>query len=150
MGDEGLLHMRLVDWTRTSPTVPAFSRAFDDSPVFSPDGDRLYFPRARSGRDIWHIERTADGWSSPTALPQAVNSLIIHWQLSVADNGDLYFAAKVAEKDDQDIYRAELVNLRGCPTMGSTCSLPASGAADPKSTGWTPRGSTTYGRVELM
>jgi hypothetical protein len=108
---EGLLHMILVDGAWTSPAAPAFSRAHDDSPAFSPDGSSIYFVSWRGGsEDIWFVERTADGWSDPKALPQTVNSLIIHWQLSIAGNGDLYFGAKVTEDDDQDIFRAALVD----------------------------------------
>jgi hypothetical protein len=111
MSDGALLHMRLVDGTWTAPSAPAFSQAHDDSPVFTPDGSKIYFVAWRSGpEDIWFVERTAVGWSNPVALPQTVNSLMIHWQISLAENGDLYFGAQVTENDDQDIYVARLVD----------------------------------------
>jgi Tol biopolymer transport system component len=105
-----LQHMRIVDGVWTRPAVPAFSRS-DDSPAFSPDGDRLYFVRQEGVKEgIYFIEKTATGWSAPTALPRAVNSLDIHWQLSVADNGDLYFGGKSTSDATWDIYRAALVD----------------------------------------
>jgi Tol biopolymer transport system component len=103
---------RLVDGIWTQPAVASFSqRQKDDSPVFSPDGNRLYFLRNDGTKEnIYYVERAAGGWAAPVALPSAVNSLTLHWQLSVATNGDLYFAGKAPSDVEQDIYRAELVD----------------------------------------
>ena len=43
------------------------------------------------GENIWVMDRTAAGWSEPTPLPPAINSLSKHWQISVDREGDLYF-----------------------------------------------------------
>ncbi len=105
-------HSKLVGGFWTQPAVPSFAQ-HDDSPVFSPDGNRLYFLRRGSVKEnIFFVERTAEGWSAPAILPGAINSLRqIHWQFSIADNGDLYFAGGEGPSDEkQDIYRAELVD----------------------------------------
>lgn len=69
-------------------------------PSFSVDGKRLFFiSRAplregeRGGREnIWVKERTADGWSEPRPLSDAVNHFRPHFHHSVDSYGNLYFS----------------------------------------------------------
>jgi predicted alpha/beta superfamily hydrolase len=67
------------------PQVAEFSGTYQEGgPIFSPDGDRIYFYSRRplpdtktetDKPDIWFVERdTATGWSEPRHLPGPVNS----------------------------------------------------------------------------
>jgi len=129
MNGSRIQYMRQVEGLWTPPATPGFAATNDDSPAFSPDGQRIFFISWRAGgEDIWCVHRTDGGWSSPEALPQVVNSLIIHWQISVASNGDLYFGGKPTEDSDQDIYRAVLVDgeYRAVEKLGSPVSMSGS------------------------
>jgi len=106
-----VLFMRWEDGTWTPPQVAPFaSRFFDsDDPCFSPDGEKLFFTSWRPVRwyklfnlteGIWYVEKTARGWSRPREVGPAINSMDLHWQLSVSENGSLYFAS------GGDIYRS--------------------------------------------
>jgi hypothetical protein len=115
MGDETsneILFMRLEDtkWT-SSHVVPFASRFFDsDDPCISPDGEKMFFTSWRPitwytifdlKERIWYVERTERGWSRPKAVGSAINSMDLHWQLSVSESGSLYFAS------DGDIYYSQ-------------------------------------------
>jgi Tol biopolymer transport system component len=70
-------------------------------PFVSPDGTRLYFistaalPGAAAGgkENIWVAQREGDAWGTPQPLPDAINALQLHWTISVAANGNLYFTS---------------------------------------------------------
>jgi len=107
--------MRLKDERWTHPQVVSFaSRFFDtDDPCFSPDGEKLFFTSWRPVRwyqvfelseRIWYVDRTKQGWSNPKAVGTSINSMNLHWQLSVSENGSLYFSS------EGDIYRSEYKN----------------------------------------
>ena len=75
----------------------------DDCPVFSPDGKTLYFNSNRpwpgnTGTEherIWYMKRQADGsWSSPLPIDRVINDYALHWQVSVDNNGTLYFGSE--------------------------------------------------------
>ena len=106
-----ILFMRWEDSKWTPPqVVPFASRFFDsDDPCFSPDGRRLFFTSWRPVKwytifdqkeRIWYVDKTETGWSKPQAVDSAINSMDLHWQLSVAENGSLYFTS------EGDIYRS--------------------------------------------
>jgi hypothetical protein len=110
-----ILYMRVEDGKWTHPQiVPFASRFFDsDNPCLSPDGEKLFFTSWRPVRwyqvfgfseGIWYVERTEQGWSNPKAVGSAINSMNLHWQLSVSENGSLYFSS------EGDIYRSEYEN----------------------------------------
>lgn len=62
-----LLGTREIDGRWTDPAPPPFAAdAEAGSPLFSPDGQRLYYAvRAGQRRETWFVERTAAGWSEP-------------------------------------------------------------------------------------
>ncbi|MBU1099132.1 MAG: hypothetical protein KKA84_01920 [Bacteroidetes bacterium] len=99
-----ILYSKLQNGSWTSPQIVSFSGQgtdpyYDDVPVVSPDNTKLFFLSKRpigyatqSREHIWYVERTSTGWSEPIPLPQNVNSIQdIHWQVSVANNGTLYY-----------------------------------------------------------
>jgi len=88
-------------WTAPAK-VPFNSDQGDGEPAFSVNGKRLLFlstrPTEAGGEpgteNIWYLEAAADGWSEPKPLPQVVNSVHKHWQVSLAANGNLYFGSR--------------------------------------------------------
>lgn len=110
-------------WTK--PEVAFFSTlvpgGMDDAPFISPDGRQLFFLSNRpvtegdkSGKyNIWVMDRTRDGWSTPRPLSPVINSLGgIHWMLSVDLNGNLYFGTwepRENGKTTGDIYCSRFV-----------------------------------------
>jgi len=97
---KGTLFMNCKSGKWTKPkTVPYASRFGAYDPCFSPDGKKVFFTsnEATSGgkkndkENIWYVEKTASGWSTRKPLPASVNSHGLHWQISVAANGNLYF-----------------------------------------------------------
>ncbi|MBN1133954.1 MAG: PD40 domain-containing protein [Methanosarcinaceae archaeon] len=110
-----ILYMRLEDGIWTYPQVVTFaSRFFDsDDPCPSPDGKKLFFTSWRPERwyqmfgtteGIWFVERTENGWSNPKSVGKPINSMNLHWQLSVSQTGSLYFSS------EGDIYRSMFEN----------------------------------------
>jgi len=107
----------------TEPQLAPFSggpRDGDDVPVFSIDGRRLFFVSGRLDRPggaaaerIWYVDRTEDGWSEPAVIEGGPNSLGIHWQFSVAADGDIYFSSSDPGGYGMgDIYVSRLVDGR--------------------------------------
>lgn len=76
-------------------------------PCLSPDGTRMFFIAQESAatdykEKIWVATRQNNGWGPPTLVNPAINALSVHWQISVAGNGNLYFHAR--ESRGGDIY----------------------------------------------
>lgn len=103
-GQVQILFSRSEGGRWTTPQVVPFGSKFggSDNPAFSPDGSRLFFTSWRplkwywpfdTKERIWFVERAPEGWSRPQALDQTVNALDLHWQLSLDDEGSLYFAS---------------------------------------------------------
>jgi Tol biopolymer transport system component len=100
-----ILFMALENGSWTLPQIVPFASRISDSddPCYSAGGDRLYFTSWRpltwlqpfdSKERIWYVDRTAQGWSRPSPVSDAVNDMELHWQLSVSDDETLYFASE--------------------------------------------------------
>lgn len=106
------------------PNVPApFSRLdyYTGDFTLSPDGLSFYFTSTRPLIDggaepelsnAWVAEWRADGWSNPSALPQAVRSIGHQAYPTVTSDGTLYFFSWNPELGHNDIYRSAAVNGR--------------------------------------
>lgn len=103
----------------TAPEVASFAGVYSDiEPVFSADGATLFFAsnRPTSGDqikdfDIWKVQRTTQGWSTPENLGSVVNTEADEFYPSVARNGNLYFtAAYKGGPGREDIYKAAWQN----------------------------------------
>jgi len=117
-----ILESRIENGRWTLPRLASFSKPGfeDDVPLISPDGRKLYFISIRSlekgGRadkeNIWVMKRNGGGWSEPAPLPPIINSIPnIHHQISVDNDGTLYFSALAAEGyGSLDIYAAERID----------------------------------------
>ncbi len=93
-------YMSARGWS--APAVTSFTGRWDaDGPVFSPDGQQLYFsstrPLASEGghrrERLWVVEREGSDWSQPRALPAEINAEHLHWRCSVDGEGNVYFGA---------------------------------------------------------
>jgi Tol biopolymer transport system component len=127
----GILSIVLVSWEDGrwgEPRVAPFSGHYDDwEPVFSPGGERLYFVSARptgrpdrteNDRNLWYVERTADGWGEPVEVGLPVNAPE-HREgyASVTRDGMLYFF----RYDDEG---ANLTEIFVSDCSGDPCSEP--------------------------
>jgi len=99
-----ILTSRLEEGGWTAPAFATFSpswRTNDDVPFFHPLGDALYFDSSRpdEGEDdefrerLWVVRKTAEGWGDPELIQGGPNTMGLHWQFSVAANGNLYFGS---------------------------------------------------------
>jgi hypothetical protein len=46
--------------------------------------------------NIWVATRERGGWSPPKLVSPFISAMSTHWQISVAENGSLYFCARLA------------------------------------------------------
>ncbi len=101
--------------------VASFSGMHSDlEPVFSPDGNTLFFVSKRpvspddttDDWNIWFVEKAGRNWSAPKDVGIPVNTEGDEYYPSVASNGNLYFTA--SRKDSlfggEDIYYSEFID----------------------------------------
>jgi hypothetical protein len=111
----------------SSPQVAPFSGQWQDAdPSITADGRHLYFVSdrpieaggtRRPDHDIWVMDRTPTGWSTPRHLPAPVNSDADEWYPIALGNGALYFGSQRQERaGGGDIYRAQ-ADTRGGYTL---------------------------------
>ncbi len=111
----------------TTPQIASFSTARDEAPFVSPDGRTLYFGSTRPIPDrvskgnfdmnIWQVERTKDGWSSPVPLSEKINKIQIEKEESPSSNEsgiysvdgkNFYFSTQQRGTKGIDIYKTQL------------------------------------------
>ncbi len=110
---KNILYVKKESGTWTSPEAVPFSNPYGTGdPFFLPNGNKLFFTSMqpisgitkRANESIWCVERSGDSWSDPVPLNNLVNSHEMHWQMSVAANGNLYFGQLDDNRDFGDIY----------------------------------------------
>ncbi|NIM47852.1 MAG: hypothetical protein GTN78_13610 [Gemmatimonadales bacterium] len=99
-----ILTSRLQDGRWTPPRPASFSsnlRYGEGEPFFSPAGDRVYFISQRphpvdgSRRErVWFADRADTGWSAAQVIEGGPNARDLHWQFSVAANGNIYTGSR--------------------------------------------------------
>ena len=85
-------------------------------PFVTPDGKQLFFlstntipgATASSKENIWMVAKDGEQWGVPQPLPDVINQMTLHWTVSVAENGNLYFSS--GEDGIGDIYISAYVN----------------------------------------
>ncbi len=103
----------------STPEVVSFAGEFSDlEPVFSADGQTLYFASNRpisdstpKDFDLWKVKRVGTGWGTPENLGSVINTDGDEFYPSITKSGNLYFTA--AYKDGpgrEDIYISEFRN----------------------------------------
>ncbi len=105
--DDDLRCTSITDGEWTTRNIRLSERDFEyDSPFISPTGDRLLFMShhpaiegdAGQSENIWSAQRRGSEWKEPVALNSGINRHHMHWQLSVAANGSLYFVTDYTGK----------------------------------------------------
>jgi Tol biopolymer transport system component len=105
-----LMTTRCVDGAWTAPELASFSAEFEKAgePFFAADGKRLYFAaRAKgstTGKDLWSVDRTDQGWGSPTRLPAPFNSDANEFHFLRVPDGTTYFGSN--RTGAPQVYRA--------------------------------------------
>lgn len=107
----------------TAPEVADFSKNsdwFTLEPHITPDGRRLLFmsnrpdsavgEREPGDEDIWGMDRTENGWSTPYNLGEPVNSDAEEYFPSVTLEGTIYFTRQDSGSPIGYIYRSKMVN----------------------------------------
>ncbi len=103
----------------TIPEFPVFTNGLeyhDNESFLSKDGKSLYFLSRRpltpggllTKQNVWIVKKTKTGWGEPYPAPGKLNSLNLHWQLSLAESGDLYIQGR--GEAGIDIYVSRLIN----------------------------------------
>ena len=103
-------------WTK--PAAVQFSEEINTyrDPFIAPDGSKFYFistepvPGISDGgkESIWMMEKQGQSWGTPQPLPESINSLTLHWTISVSNTYNLYFSAE--ENGQTGIYVARYEN----------------------------------------
>jgi ankyrin repeat protein len=104
VGDGSIMMTKMVGGQWIKPIEAPFSgrnySRWDDCPFVTPDNKKLFFISLRpingidTGKEnIWYVERTASGWSEPKPAGEEINAMRLHWQMSVSNNGNVYFSS---------------------------------------------------------
>lgn len=92
--DVQIYYTKCVNKIWTPQVLAPFSLLgnWNDAPLFSADGNKIYFCSNRNGtRDIWMVERTSQGWGNPQVLPSPINSAYNESHYNQAPDGIIYF-----------------------------------------------------------
>ncbi len=113
--EPAIMAMRLANGRWTGPQRLTLSASMSDyrDPFIAPGGQRMYFLStdvpSGSGlepkENIWFVDRISGRWLDPVPLPQVVNVVPMHWQVSTSTAGDLYLTSG-ADGFPTDIYVA--------------------------------------------
>ncbi len=114
-----ILYSKLNNGEWSEPAVASFSGTHKDgSPLFSPDGSRIYFYSKRpfiddtimnDDYDIWYVDRKGNDWGDPMHLGEPINTDANENPYKFAENGDLYFSRHTKEKQ-KFLLKSEFVN----------------------------------------
>ena len=108
-GTKTITMMKIENGFWTTPKEITLSSNLNDfrDPCISPDNKKLFFlskgvlpNQSQEKENIWFVERLKDGWSEPKPLDEDINSHRLHWQVSVASNGNLYFTSRMTGIED--------------------------------------------------
>ncbi len=119
-GRETMKFMTRKDNQWTPPqAVPFVSSQNDCDPLFSFDGQGLYFISTRPKKEkagssdwnIWYVERMDADWSEPINIGPPVNSDVDEYYVSLTKDGTIYFSSnRAGGLGSFDIYRSRFVD----------------------------------------
>lgn len=115
MGDFSTILYTTMDSTGawSEVKIAPFSGKYSDvDPVFSPEGDRIYFcssrPRnaedTRKDFDIWEVRREGEDWGKATNIGPEINTSRNDWYCSSTQDGKLFYSTWDPEKNTDDIF----------------------------------------------
>jgi ankyrin repeat protein len=117
-GDGPIMMTSLIDGKWIKPVEAPFSgkknSPWDDSPFVSPDNRKIYFISSRPYNDqprkenMWYVERIESGWSEAKPVSNLVNSMKLHWGISVSMNGTLYFNS--SDNENSGVFYSHLID----------------------------------------
>jgi len=113
MEGEGIHVMRAREGKWSEAQLAPFSLPYSGEPTFGAEGNTLYFlsghefegSQSRYDENLWKVVRERDGWSEPEPLGPVINDHPMHWGVSFAENGNLYFGRR---GEPQSIFVSEL------------------------------------------
>lgn len=80
--------MKMINGRWTGPKIAFSCEGYNfHNPVFSPDGDKLYFTMES---DIWFVERRGKDWSEPAKISPIINSAFSDYLHTITENGSVY------------------------------------------------------------
>jgi len=130
-------------WTPQAPVTFADGQQ-QFEPLFSRDGNRLYFGVAtRTGTEFWMVQRASRDreWSDPQSLPAPLNSPKNQWCLAQTADGTMYFASnRDGGHGANDIYRT--VSKPGQPLQVENLGAPVNSEFNEVDPGISPDGHT--------
>ncbi len=113
----------------TTPQIASFSTARDGHPFIAPNNRELYFASTRPipgttskgnyDENIWKVERTKDGWSSPVPLSSKINKIQVEGEefpssneglIHSNDGENFYFSTQRSGTKGVDVYKTQLRN----------------------------------------
>jgi Tol biopolymer transport system component len=89
-------HEKNDKWTKPKPLFDDSVVGNSDDPCISPTGDRIFFSSYNkdANRDfIYYYELANETKSGPKLPAGQLNELDLHWQFSMASNGNVYYAS---------------------------------------------------------
>lgn len=113
--NQRLFYMKIIDGKWTAPILAPFCRDFQvQRPVFSPDGNRLYFDcfsefYVESDCDIFFVERNEEGWSDLTPVSPLINSPSMERLHCITADGSIYFS-RDPFTPNEEIFVSRFVN----------------------------------------
>jgi hypothetical protein len=115
MDGGGIQFMEIVDGAWTDPALAPFGLPYSGEPVYGPDGESLFFlsghgtggSQGEFDENVWKVTKVGGSWSEPELLGSPVNDHPMHWGVSFAANGNLYFGQS---EGDGEIFFSELRN----------------------------------------
>jgi hypothetical protein len=131
-------------WTPPAP-APFVSGKENFEPLFSRDGNRLYFGvrDSPSNTDFWTVHRASrnEDWTDPHPLGAPFNSPKEEWNLAQAADGTMYFASgRDGGMGRLDLYRT--VQKPGQPLQVENLGAPVNSEFDDGDPGISPDGKT--------
>ena len=109
-------------WSKAA-TAQFSGKHRDGSPVFSPNGKKIFFYSRRpleetdstiNDNDIWYVERKNTQWGKPVNAGDSINTEHVEACPSIAKNGNLYFTSNRNKYEDptgnNDIFFAKFSN----------------------------------------
>jgi hypothetical protein len=108
----------------STPEIAPFSTARDGNPFITPNGRTLYFASTRPmpttvskgkyDENIWKVERTENGWSSPVPLSERINKIQIEGEefpssneglIHTNDGDNFYFSTQKRGTKGIDVHK---------------------------------------------